>query len=374
MKTGEAPGVWTIAVYDGVWSNQQMMKDCGLVPYLLHKVYGFKPAMLGRSAGEYPYMRLMPEMRMEFLPVGAEEYYDESIRFIQSHSSEMDMLVLCGPYQHYSVPLREYRKLRPDGKVYMALDMNSGWAETIAFTDPWFVEMLDACDVIATSCRKMREELSRKWNRWTIHYIPNGFYNLTGKPLSVSAEGKENILLTVGRIGTQQKATCILLEAFAAVHTDLHGWRLYLAGGIEEAFRPHIELYFEKYPELREKVFFKGLIEDKTELYAEYARAKVFVLTSYYEGGAPNVVAEALFHGCYMVTSDIDAAEDITDEGNCGRVFPRGDAGALAGILREICPDRTLLRDTFPKTLAYAHRSFDWETNIRHLHRLLYGE
>ncbi|MDR1754898.1 MAG: glycosyltransferase [Eubacterium sp.] len=368
------PSVWTIAAHDGIWVNQHLMKDCGLVPYMFHKVYGFRPAMLGRSIGEYRYLEQMPEMRMEFLSVKAEEYHDESIRFLQHHYNEMDLIVLHGPYQHYSLFLSEYKKLRPDGKVYMALDMNSFWADRIICTDPWFIKLLDECDVIATSCRKIQDLLNRKWSRWTIRHIPNGFYNITGQPLSVSPELKENILLTVGRIGTEQKATHLLMEAFAIAHTELKDWRLHLVGSISEDFHPYIHQYFQRFPELREKVSFMGMIEDKAELYAEYAKSKVFVLTSFYEGGAPNVVAEALFHGCYTVTSDIDAAEEITNSGRCGRVFPLGDARALANILMKICPNAALFSDTFPKTLEYAHLRFDWEKNIRYLHRLLFEE
>ncbi|MDR1692596.1 MAG: glycosyltransferase family 4 protein [Oscillospiraceae bacterium] len=369
----EGKGVWTIAVFDGVWSNQQLMKDCGLVPYMFHRVYGFRPAMLGRSAGEeYTNLTKMPGMRLEFLPVSAEGYPDARLRFMREHSGEMDLLVLTGPYHEYTALLSEYRKLRPDGKVYMALDMNSYWADSINRDDPWFTELLGACDVIAASCRRMQEELTRRWERWTIHTIPNGFVNLTGTPLSVSFEQKENIILTVGRIGSAQKANHILLEAFAAARPEIGDWRLHLVGKIDEPFRPYIDQYFAAYPELRERVVFKGLIADKAELYAEYARAKVFALTSILEGGAPNVVAEALFHGCYTVTSDIDAAGDITADGACGRVFPCGDVPALADIFREICPDGALFRNAFPETVAYARRFYDWEVNIKRLYRLLY--
>ncbi|MDR1735843.1 MAG: glycosyltransferase family 4 protein [Oscillospiraceae bacterium] len=373
MDNKNTPGVWGVSPTHGAWFNQELMKDCGMIPYMLHRVYGFRPTMLGRKSGEYPYLKLMPGMRMEFLPVSEYEYHGAKIRFLQSHFEEMDMLVLYGPYYPYSDFLREYRKLRPDGKVYMSLDMNSIWAAGIAWTDHWFIEMLDSCDVVATSCRKVQEHLNRSWGRWPIHYIPNGFYNLTGQPVNATPQQKENILLTVGRIGTEQKANHVLLEAFAAVHTEIPDWQVHLVGRIDDAFLPYIDQYFARYPQLRDKVFFKGLIEDKAELYAQYARAKIFALTSVLEG-APNVAAEALFHGCYTVISAIDAAGDITNDGLCGREFPIGDVGALAAILKEICPDDALFRDTFPKTIAYANDCFDWEKIIKRLHGLLYGE
>jgi len=373
-KQGKDVGVWAPCSQFLSWKNHELLKDCGLAPYMFNKVYGYKATMLGCKDGEYPYLDLLPGLRMEFLPdcAGYDEHLAENIRYLKTHYNEMDILVLYGAYPYYQKYLSEYRKLRPDGKVYMALDANCVWMDRTDWTYPGFAAMLDACDVIATSCRKMWRHLNRKWNRWTINYIPNGFYNPTGADLSVTYDQKENILLTVGRLGTEQKANHVLLEAFASVSAELADWRVHLAGAIEESFNPYIDEYFRKYPELRERVVFKGIIEDKNDLYAEYARAKIFILTSTFEG-APNVIAEALYHGCYQITSEVDAAEDITNCGDIGRSFPIGDVGALSAILREVCRDETLLKDAFPRILTYAKDNFDWEVIIKRLHHMLAG-
>jgi glycosyltransferase involved in cell wall biosynthesis len=372
MNQEKVTRVWSISPTHGIWPNQDLMKDCGMVPYMFHKVYGFIPTMLGRRSGEYPYLALMPGLRMEFLPVGEAEYHSAKMQFLHSHYEEMDMLTLTGPYFGFCDFLPEYKRLRPDGKVYMGLDMNSTWANMIGWRDPWITGLLDNCDVIATSCRKMADDLNQRYGIKPIHCIPNGFYNLTGQPINASLEQKENIILTIGRLGTEQKANHVLLETFAAVHKDIPDWRVILIGTIDERFRPYMEQYFERYPELREKVIFKGLIEDKKELFKYYTRAKIFALTSIHEGGAPNVVAEALNHGCYMVTSSIDAADEVTNHGDCGSVFPIGDNGALANIFRNVCANDSLLRDAFPKALAYADSEFDWVKNIKRLHGLLF--
>ncbi len=365
-------GVWAVGFGSGLWLNQHLMKDCGLVPYMLHKVYGYSPAMLGRGSGEYPYLKLMPEMRMELLDVDEGGYFDAWMTYLREHADEMDIVVMFGMYATYSHFIAEYRRLRPDGKIYMALDANIFWTDRMEWTEPWFRDMLDSCDVIATSCRKLRRHLNRKWSRWVVEYIPNGFFNPTGREVAVYKEQKENILLTVGRIGVMEKANHVLLEAFAKCHAELGDWRVQLVGGVEEDFKPYIEEYFKTYPELREKVIFTGIIEDKAELYAQYARAKVFVLTSFVEGGAPNVIAEALFHGCYPVVTNIDAADDITDGGALGKIFPVWDTDALAGIFREICHDNALFNKTFDSIISYAKNNFDWELIVKRLHHLLY--
>ena len=134
-----------------------------------------------------------------------------------------------------------------------------------------------------------------------------------------------------------------------------------------------MEKFFEAHPDLKERVIFTGLIEDKTELANEYKRAKIFCLTSTFEGGTPNVTAEALFAGDFIVFSLFDAAVEATDDGKCGRVFPIGNVDALANIFREVCNDNELLLAGGKHAVEYARRQFDAEHIIARQNYLLYG-
>ena len=370
-------GVFTLPAHSNTWKNQELLKDCGLIPYMFHKIYGYKSTMLGCRAGEYSYLDMLPGLRMEFLSDCSDkyEYLGVCVEYLREHYHEMDVLLLYGVhYPFYRVFLEEYRRLRLDGKVYIALDANSSWIDRIEWANPNFSAMLDDCDVITTGSRELWRFLNKKWNRWTIDYIPNGFYNSIGSDINISYEQKENVLLTVGRIGSTQKSNNILLEAFASVHDKLPDWRVHLVGIIDESFKSYIDEYFVKYPTLRDKVIFKGQIDEKEELYSEYARAKVFVLSSVVEGGTPNVVAESLFHGCYQITSEVDAHDDITNCGDIGRVFSPLIAEALADTLLEVCSNEELIRDAFPRILTYAQNNFDWEVIIKRIHHILFGK
>ncbi|MCL2100103.1 MAG: glycosyltransferase [Fibromonadales bacterium] len=183
---------------------------------------------------------------------------------------------------------------------------------------------------------------------------------------------KQNTILTVGRIGTKQKANDILLTAFAMAADKLPSWKLRLAGPIHPDFNGFIDNYFKNFPDLKRRVEFLGNVTDKEKLYAEYARAKIFALTSAAEG-APNVVAEALFHGCFTITSEVDAANDITDNGNCGRSFPIGDFNALAKILLEVCPNEKIWQSSAEKSIQYAKSNFDWDLISNRINHLLFG-
>jgi glycosyltransferase involved in cell wall biosynthesis len=204
--------------------------------------------------------------------------------------------------------------------------------------------------------------------------MSNGFYNPTGLQITASAEYKENIILMVGRVGDGQKNNEELMSAFKVVANTLPGWSLRFVGPIDPQFKPFMEWYFSEYPDLKERVIFTGAIHDKTELYNEYAKAKVFALSSRTESGTPNVYAEALFHGCMFVTSDIDAADDITNYGELGETYTRGDIKGLAEALLKVCSnaDEQAFSVHIPKALEYARKYYDWNRNAKKLAYMLF--
>lgn len=65
--------------------------------------------------------------------------------------------------------------------------------------------------------------------------MPNGFDEETLKTLSIVEKDfghKENIMITVGRLGTYQKNTEMLLNALDLM--ELRDWKVYLIGSISE--------------------------------------------------------------------------------------------------------------------------------------------
>ena len=223
--------------------------------------------------------------------------------------------------------------------------------------------------VVAASCRATQKYLSAKWSV-PVELIRNGWYNFFG--VKFGDVQKENIILTVGRIGTDQKRNEDLLEAFAKVADDLPSWNVRLVGGVEESFKPYVEDFFANHPDLRNRITFTGLIEDKIQLMDEYKRAKIFCLTSRVEG-APNVAAEALFGGDYMITSIVDAASDLVDNGKCGRIFQIGNVDMLAKTFLAVCNDDKLIAAGGKHAAIYAREQFDANKIVARLNYLLYG-
>jgi len=331
--------------------------------------------MVGENTGDYPYLEHLPGLEMDFIPSsnGNEDVLvDNSINYINQNYQDMDVLIMRGLYLATCRILQAYKQKRPNGLVYLYLDANKYWMDNIEWTSPMFFNTLALCDVISTSCYKMTQYLNEKWPPFVVEHIPNGFFNTSKKQIEICK--KENIILTVGRIGTIQKANEVLMHSFAAIADNIPNWKVRLVGPVEPKFNEVIDSYFKTFPQLKKRVEFVGNITDKEKLYAEYAKAKIFALTSIGEGGAPNVVAEALFHGCYTITSDIEAAIDITDNGNCGSIFGIRDWEALAKILLEVCTNKELLQNAPQKSVQFAKSHYDWNLIINKINHLLFFE
>lgn len=356
-------GIYAFAPVSG-WNNQQITKNCGLVPYLFHKLWGWHAVMVGKDNGPYPALADVPGLELVALPTAG-----ATMDYLVEHVGEIDVLVLHGVFPINITLAARYRALRPDGKIYLEADANRFYEERIPMTQE-LEEMLLSCDVVGASCRRIQRWLSAKWP-CRVDYVPNGFYDLKGAYKMPDFTVKEDVILTVARLGSPEKRTEDLMLAFAQIAEAFPAWTLRLVGGVDERFRPFVDAYFEKFPELRDRVVFTGAITDKAQLLAEYRRAKIFALMSSSEGGTPNVIAEALYGGCYMVTSEVDGADDIIAGGACGQKYPVADARALANCLRRVCSNPAIIEHGGRAALAYGRETFDFIKIVRRLYCLL---
>ncbi len=350
------------------WENAQLVKDCGVLPYLFHKNHRCEVSMVGANIEEdYPNARYVPGMKLEFLPDGALRTKWE---YLKQNARQIDCLMLHGPYPSY-FPLAEcYKVCNPEGKINLVLDANSSWMDRIQWDEPEFRAFMDRCDVISASGHTMQRHLNEKWP-WPVEFIPNGFYNFSDKPWHVDFSKKENIILTVGRLGTAQKATNVLLEAFAKIADQIPGWELHLAGSIEDSFQKWLSEFWERFPELKNRIRFLGRISERDALYETYRRAKIFALSSTYEGGA-NVIAEALFAGNAMAVTKIDEYSDAIGNGRCGLASEIGDVDGFADSLLQLCRSERL-DEICREAYAYAQEVYDMERIAARLYALIFG-
>jgi len=202
----------------------------------------------------------------------------------------------------------------------------------------------------------------------TVDYCPNGFHDF-GHRAAVSFDQKDNYMITVGRLGTPPKATDTLLEGFRLFAKSDSSWKLEVVGPVEPAFQEYISRYFIKNPELKERVHFTGGITDRVVLSEKYNRAKIFVLSSRWEG-FPLVYTEAMRAGCFIISSNIPAASDVIHN-QYGLQFPIDDTVALAKVMLTAVSDQSLLAEACHGIQKHAYATFYWPEICRNLHFLL---
>ena len=150
----------------------------------------------------------------------------------------------------------------------------------------------------------------------------------------VVAPGRR-ILLAAGRL-TGQKGFDRLLDGFAQVAPRHPDWRLVVLG--KGALRGALQAQAERLG-VGGLVHFPGHAGNAAEW---YRAADAFVLSSRYEG-FPNVLLEAMAHGCAVIGTDCNTGpRDIIRDGEDGLLVPQDDAAALAAGLDRLLGDEAL--------------------------------
>lgn len=342
--------------------NVHLIKDVGMIPYILHKEYGYDSRIVGydHSADTMPFLdTAVKGLRYEQMP-RKKGLIADGVAYLLKNGRKIDVLQL------YHITSREnlrwiltYKLVNPKGKVYVKLDADWDIFENFRFREKGVKGILrrlavKQCDLISAETRSLCLALEKDWGV-PVAYIPNGFYD-GGSRKAVKPEEKEQVICTVGRLGTQQKNTQELLSAFAAVSQKHPTWQLRLIGPMETGFDRDVELFYQQNPHLRQRVVFTGNINDRQALDQEYRRAKIFCLTSRWESFGL-VLVEALKSGCYIISSEVNGVKERTDNGRLGTIYPIEDTQSLIQAL-----DRCLesLPDTCQAAQDFAYTQYYW--------------
>jgi glycosyltransferase involved in cell wall biosynthesis len=187
----------------------------------------------------------------------------------------------------------------------------------------------------------------------------NGYTNdLFIKDEEVSLTSKKNIILTVGRLGSDQKATDVILEGYSKFFSVNKNWELHLVGDIQKDFQQYIQSFFKTYPELQTKIVFHGWL-DKIELFKLYRISKLFILPSKYEGFA-NVFSEAMFFKNVIITTKYVSPKQIIHK-YCGIIIDEPNANQLANALNEISNNTSLLKLYAENGYKFAVKFLNWD-------------
>lgn len=156
----------------------------------------------------------------------------------------------------------------------------------------------------------------------------------SGKKESRSALGiahDEIVYLWVGRLdGNKDPLT--VLQGFENYAANRQGAKLFMIYQQDNLLNA-VEQRIRQSETLRRSVSLVGYIPHE-ELESWYSAADFFISASYQEGSG-YALLEAIACGCFPVVSNIPAFRKITDNGNVGMLFKKGNPGELTTALEK---------------------------------------
>lgn len=363
--------------------NFHLVKDVGQLPYFMYKTEGYDATLISyQNNVEYPFIdQEVNGLKLTFIPNKGRFLYFELgvLYYLFNHSKSIAVLNLFHFKKDHILYLLIYKLVNPKGKAYIKLDMDILFFKNynaflfsnyriknliLKALTSWIFKLTDLFSVETDQAKdyllNVYPELHNK-----LICIPNGVDNLyLDKEIPIKAfQEKENIILTVGRIGTEQKNTELLLDALKI--TDLKDWKVYILGPIEESFKKYIADFYKEYPQLENKVIFTGNITDRKELFDWYNRSKIFCLSSRYEG-FPIAFPEALYFGNYLISSPVSSAEHITSKGKYGTVA-KADAHEFSKAIQNSIEPGFLSSQRYEEIRRFSKDNFTWPGIVKKL-------
>lgn len=352
--------------------NVHLLKDVGMIPYHLFKDHDLDCTVACyKNSEEYSYAdNEVKGLKLDFVKKTGGGIIFDGIRYLVCNARKIDVLNIyhlnLSSYFYEIV----YRIFNPRGKIYLKLDMNpAGFISCFRKNPVGLVKRatIRRADIASVETTKMHKKLRRFYGDKII-FIPNGCYKEPSPETDLMVK-KENVILTVGNLGTYEKATDVLLEAYAQYvkRSPYSDWKLRLVGSLDESFEPCLNEYYSRYPGIEKRVTFTGPISDREKLNGEYARAGVFVLPSLSESFGI-VLVEAALKGCYLITSDmVPAGYDISDKYRYGTCVPAGNAYELAMAFLKICDGEIDRENMAIKIAARTQAAYDWHRIVDRL-------
>jgi glycosyltransferase involved in cell wall biosynthesis len=245
----------------------------------------------------------------------------------------------------YSMPaLVLYKAANPNARLALKLDLDPDWesdahnrAQRALFLLALFLSsLIYDLIIVETPCSHKSLLKGLLPLPWKIHVIPNG-YTPPSKAIGAHPGRREKVVLSVARV-SRQKGLDILIRAFANIHTEFPDWKLRIVGPIDDPDYLESLRNLVVQTGLSDSVDFAGPVSEE-ELEAEYERASIFALTSYWEG-SPIARIEAMARGLPVLTSEAGCGSQYAAFGTV--VVPVGDVEATSGGLKRLMEDAKL--------------------------------
>ncbi len=365
-------------------------KDVGCIPHYLSKICGWSASLAYFPSGD----GRPPEIEdadfgrhVSLISLGRRKgCVSNNIRLMRFLLSDGKKFDLVNFYHDGAATLFHallYKAVNPSGKTYFKLDMDHLDLNKVLDADRKFPSRLArkakyllssrAVDLYTVEAASIRDSLAEDYYyKGRLRLLPNGFPCEYPARVDSWPVRKENVILTVGRLGDPQKFNEVLIDALAMMDPDvLEGWKIHLVGPVASG---HIERYAEdaarKHPHLENAIRFTGNVPERDRLYEIYERSRIFCLTSRFESFGL-VLAEAMYFGNYVISSDLPATRDLTRNGSIGSLFPVGDAAKLRDLLTDALSGKIDLAKRAEESHRWILEEYDWRKIVKVLDRYL---
>jgi glycosyltransferase involved in cell wall biosynthesis len=357
--------------------NFQLIKDVGMIPYTMAKYFNYNALIVTYNNDKYSYLdQYMKDenFNLNFIKKRFNNQRYDIIIYLILKSRNIDILQVFHFHDTLNMLIYFliYKSLNRNGKIYAKLDADYNLTSFLVedngfwpFVRNFILKYLVDCLSVETDQSYQRLINSKLNYAGKLICMHNGFdILLNGDDFKIG--GKKNYITTVGRLGSKEKATEILLEAFSKIK-NLKNWKLILIGEFEEQFQDYVCKYFKKYPHLREKVIFTGFIEDRKKIYQYYSETKIFCFTSRRESFGIALV-EAAYFGDYLVSTDVGGAKDVLKVTNYGELIEIDNVNLLANRLGDLIENWQKYENDPHQKMNLIEENFSWP----HLCKKLY--
>lgn len=362
------------------YENVKCWKDIGAIPYALAKYYNYRSTLICLENNEK-----------------VDKIYEQYVNLIQLQYKENKIKNIFTIYTYVLKKVNYYdiinmyhggflaimlacmiKLLNSDVKIYIKLDLGREYYNKLLEADrinnfKYKVICLlnKVIDLYTVETKKYVNELNTiKKFHGKVKYLPNGFFSdLVKFDKNIK---KEKIILTVGRLGTVEKNTEMLVEAIAAIEPNkLKNWKIYLVGSMTDEFKEWFDRKLNSKTYLKKYFVVTGNINDKKKLYTIYNKSSVFVLPSRFESWGI-ALTEALAFSCYpIVTNCCDAFFEILDTNNFAKIIPNEDKSALKNSLEEILENKINYIKKGQIACEFIREKYDWQVITKNLNKYL---
>jgi hypothetical protein len=248
--------------------NVHLIKDLGQIGNFFAKQKGFNTKLVCYRDNK-GYAHLTTEanhLQIEFIDnTGRRLFLEKGIlKYLKHHSKDIDILNLYHLTKESIYYGLYYSYLNKKGKIYLKMDAyNDALKRSVVYSKKGFfqkfhqmmerrflkklsvisVENPEAFDLLLEQYPNLKNKAMLITNGVNDLFLQENFRTIN------AFEEKENVILSVGRIGAKDKNFELLLDAF--VKTNLNDWKLVFVGPIENNFEDRVTKIIAKKPYLK---------------------------------------------------------------------------------------------------------------------------